>query len=98
MEKRTMPETLLLDAERMFVVRQAVVQLILALGSSGSTLAWIERAVVRFALKVAQGNQSAAARLIGMDRKAFVRRMQRGALTEMRQRGRSVRSDNVGDG
>jgi DNA-binding NtrC family response regulator len=49
-------------------------------GEVGSKLDVIERAVVRFAMEASRGNKSAAARMIGVDRKALERRWDR--LTE----------------
>jgi DNA-binding NtrC family response regulator len=56
---------------------EALARLVLALQGTGSKLARLERAVVRDALRLTEGNQSAAARLLGIDRKALIRKMRR---------------------
>jgi transcriptional regulator with GAF, ATPase, and Fis domain len=50
---------------------------ILALPTRGSKLAEAERSVVTHALQVTDGNVSAAARLLGVDRKALERKIAR---------------------
>lgn len=50
---------------------------ILSLSVRGSRVEAAINAAVREAMRVADGNQSAAARLLGMERKAFVRRLAR---------------------
>ncbi len=50
---------------------------VVGLPVSGSKLAEIERAVVTHALEVCRGNVSAAARLLGVDRKALERKIAR---------------------
>ena len=52
-------------------------QCILALPTRGSKLAEAERSVVTHALQVTDGNVSAAARLLGIDRKALERKIAR---------------------
>src|SRR5438034_10977641 len=54
-----------------------VAKVILSLDVEGSKLDAAERAVIAHALEIAGGNVSAAARLVGMDRKAFERRARR---------------------
>jgi transcriptional regulator with XRE-family HTH domain len=56
----------------------AIVSAVLALPNDGHPkLEQVEAAVVIHAMSVADQNQSAAARLLGMERKAFVRRLAR---------------------
>lgn len=56
---------------------------ILDLPASEPKLSAVERAVITHALAVTNGNKSAAARLLGMDRKAFDRKARR-ALRRVR--------------
>jgi len=62
------------------------VRFILAEDARGSKLELVERAIVAEALSASGGNQSAAARLLGVNRKALVRR-----LAKYRPEGRKVR-------
>lgn len=55
-------------------IAQAIVDLS---GKVGSKIDAVESAAVIHAMNVCHGNQSAAARLLGMERKAFVRRLHR---------------------
>jgi DNA-binding NtrC family response regulator len=54
-----------------------VARLTVRLVGAGHSLDALERAIVRHAMTLAKNNRSAAARLLGMERKAFVRRMER---------------------
>jgi DNA-binding NtrC family response regulator len=69
-ELRTFVEAPALSAD-------AIAAAILALPTATSKLREVERALVRHALDTSGGNQSAAARLIGMDRKKFTRMVAR---------------------
>jgi DNA-binding NtrC family response regulator len=55
----------------------ALARAILALPGSGSKLAAAERAVVLHTLDVCKGNVSAAARMLGINRKALERKVRR---------------------
>ncbi len=55
----------------------AFAQSILSLPTRGSKLAEAERSVVTHALQMTEGNVSAAARLLGVDRKALERKIAR---------------------
>jgi transcriptional regulator with XRE-family HTH domain len=62
----------------------AIAQAILALPEAvGSKIDVVEAATVLVALTACQENQSAAARLLGMDRKAFVRRLSRARRSKL---------------
>lgn len=50
---------------------------VMSLDVSGSKLVAVERSVVQAALRKTNGNKAAAARLLGMDRKALERRLRR---------------------
>ena len=54
-----------------------IAKTVLALPSSGSKLDVVERAILHHAMEVSGGNKSAAARLIGVDRKALERKWDR---------------------
>lgn len=56
---------------------EQLAQAVLTLPTSDSKLSQVERAVVAHALAMSDGNKSAAARLLGMDRKAFARKARR---------------------
>jgi two-component system response regulator HydG len=66
------------DADRSEVELEQLAKSILALpGRVGSKLEVVERAVLQLALETCSGNKSAAARLIGVDRKALERKWDR---------------------
>jgi DNA-binding NtrC family response regulator len=57
---------------------EKIVQAILTLPMhTGSKLDFIERAVLHHAIETSAGNKSAAARMVGVDRRALDRRMRR---------------------
>jgi DNA-binding NtrC family response regulator len=56
---------------------EQLAEMILALPEKGSKLEAVQRAVVLHALEVSGGNVSAAARLLGMERKALERKLAR---------------------
>jgi DNA-binding NtrC family response regulator len=66
------------DSDRATVEIENLAKAILALPSRfGSKLDVVERAVLHQAVEVCSGNKSAAARLIGLDRKALERKWER---------------------
>jgi ActR/RegA family two-component response regulator len=56
---------------------EQLAEMILALPETGSKLDAVQRVVVLHALEVSGGNVSAAARLLGMERKALERKLAR---------------------
>ncbi len=54
-----------------------VAAVVVGLPTPGSKLADVERAVIRHALEESRGNMSAAARLLGVERKRFERKVAR---------------------
>jgi transcriptional regulator of acetoin/glycerol metabolism len=73
---RVLPPCHLADAPRDLTL-DGVARFVLAYPLRGPKLDAVERAVIAHALEMHEGNQSAAARALGMDRKALMRRFRR---------------------